>query len=340
MKILSALSVLALTVSCATHNSAFKNSTVKAWDAKASYSSTMAKQNACQSVTKHKPASSLKRSIASTSTCAGYSSIIYGGQTYNTGTVQVANDSSNLNINLSSNVGAGWYIQAVHIYAGTGPIPTNSQGVPAPGQFPINETFPSPQTGLTYSIPLGDLLVDCGTDLNIAVHTEMVKLNDAGEVVQSETGWGHGPFTFDSNRWGWYFNYKICCDDVGPQGCTLTQGYWKNHHSRAKNPSQRIAWPVSETTTLCGKTWYNILQTAPKTGDAWTILAHQWIASKLNVANGASVPDGVAAALTSSQGMLTSNCSGIPQEQRQVALENSLILDNYNNGLIGPGHCE
>jgi hypothetical protein len=340
MKLLSALSVIALTVSCATKNPAPKNTSAKSWDGKAKYSATMAKQQACQSVTKHRPASKVNRSIASTPTCSDYSSIIYGGQTYNTGTVQVENDPSHLNIHLASNVGSGWYIQAVHIYAGTGPIPTNSQGVPAPGQFPVKESFEVPQTGLTYALPLDELQVDCGSDLNIAVHTEMVKLNEAGEVVQSETGWGHGPFAFDANRWGWYFNYKICCDDVKPHGCTLTQGYWKNHHSKAKNASQRVAWPVSESTTLCGKTWLNVLHTAPKTGDAWTILAHQWIAAQLNVANGASVPEGVSTALSTSQSLLTANCSGIPPAQRQAALESSLILDSYNNGLIGPGHCE
>src|SRR4029450_9101169 len=70
-------------------------------------------------------------------------------------------------------------------------------------------------------------------------------------------------------------------------GCTLTQGYWKNHAS---------TWPVNSL-TIGGKTHPQnqlmaIFNTPPK-GDVTYVLFHQLIAAKLNVAAGA---DGSAAA--------------------------------------------
>src|SRR5262249_23701270 len=56
-------------------------------------------------------------------------------------------------------------------------------------------------------------------------------------------------------------------------GCTYTQGYWKNHNAYQNNRSQRLPWPISENTMLCGKTWLAILGMTPR-GDAWYILAH------------------------------------------------------------------
>ena len=64
------------------------------------------------------------------------------------------------------------------------------------------------------------------------------------------------------------------CDPVA--GCTLTPGFWKNH-------SQLI----TEDTLLCEETWIDILNTPPRRGNAFYILAHQWIAAELNVADGA-----------------------------------------------------
>ncbi len=316
-----------------------KQVTAKTWNAKDHYAKQAKNKKACYASNKNY-AKSNARSIASSSNCPGYSSIIYGGQTYNTGTIQVTNDMNYVNVNLASNTSSNWLIKAVHIYIGQGPIPTNAQGVPAPGQFPYKEEFETLQSGLTYEFPLADLAIECGTKVNMAVHTVMVRLGSSGEVLQEETGWAYGPNAFDSTRWGWSFDYTLCCDQPNNEGCTLTQGYWKTHSKYAKLRNLKINWPVSEDTLLCGKTWYSILNTAPKTGDAWTILAHQWIAAKLNKAMGASSEDMVQTALVSGESMLTSNCSGISSEQRQTALEYSLILDNYNNGIIGPGHCE
>ena len=128
--------------------------------------------------------------------------------------------------------------------------------------------------------------------------------------------------------------------DEGSSGCTLTQGYWKNHNELQSNRSQAVDWPapMDERDQLCGQSLLDILNTAPR-GIAWTILAHQAIAASLNAAAGASTGGGVADAISEAEALLTSNCGGISGPERERALELSELLDAYNNGLLGPAHC-
>ena len=85
-------------------------------------------------------------------------------------------------------------------------------------------------------------------------------------------------------------------------------------------------------------TWYSILQVMP-TGDHWYVLAHQWIAAELNVANGASAPASVQAAMAQAATLLGDNCTSLPSGQTPLAAFLVDLLDQYNNGIIGPGHC-
>lgn len=117
--------------------------------------------------------------------------------------------------------------------------------------------------------------------------------------------------------------------------CTYTQGYWKNHNQYAA-PPRDVAWPVAETTLLCGQRWLDIFDTAPR-GDAWYILAHQWIAASLNVANGAAVPPEVVAALAQGDALL--RACRIEKAGRATATALADVLGKYNEGIIGPGHC-
>jgi len=119
----------------------------------------------------------------------------------------------------------------------------------------------------------------------------------------------------------------------GRSQCTYTQGYWKNHPE---------AWPVKSL--LLGTVSYTnaqllaILKT-PVRGNGLISLAHQLIAAKLNVANtsdGSAVAKAITAAdvLIGDKNVLTNS---VP-----TSLTSSLTstLDAYNNGRIGPGHCE
>jgi hypothetical protein len=117
--------------------------------------------------------------------------------------------------------------------------------------------------------------------------------------------------------------------------CTYTQGYWKNHES---------AWPVMSLTL--GSVNYSKAQllsilNQSVQGNGLVSLAHQLIAVKLNIANGAD-PTDASAAIAAADALIgglvvppigagyldPSQTSGLTQ-----------TLDDYNNGIIGPGHC-
>jgi hypothetical protein len=118
--------------------------------------------------------------------------------------------------------------------------------------------------------------------------------------------------------------------------CTYTQGYWKNH----------AAWPggyhPGDTFYNSGKNWMTVLWTPPAKGNAYYILAHQYIAAKLNVANGAVPPDEVAQALNEAHNWFTApgRTDAAPTgSDRTTALYLAGILAAFNEGTTGPGHC-
>ena len=137
---------------------------------------------------------------------------------------------------------------------------------------------------------------------------------------------------------------ECCGPDCQPDeetGCTLTQGYWKTHNEYATSPGLQLDWPApyDEDDLLCGQRLLDVLNSQPR-GDAWIILAHQWIAARLNVASGASTTDEVDAALASGETWLLAHCGGVPASEAPDALEWAETLDRYNHGDIGPGHCD
>jgi hypothetical protein len=133
-------------------------------------------------------------------------------------------------------------------------------------------------------------------------------------------------------------------EECEPKGCTLTQGYWKNHPD---------AWPkdgisIGET-TYYKSTLIALLNTPPAGGNAVLILLHQYIAAYLNVASGAdsSAIDEVAAeALEWLETYFELDANGDPSfvhastPEGEKAIELAAILDAFNNGYIGPGHCD
>ena len=125
-------------------------------------------------------------------------------------------------------------------------------------------------------------------------------------------------------------------DDDDDDGCTYTIGYWKNHAED---------WPVDEL-TIAGITYTKaeaiaLLNTPPKKGDATIILVHQLIGAMLNVANGADDSD-VADTIAAADEWLVVHPVGTNPKgpSREIGIELAAILDAYNNGNIGPGHCD
>lgn len=137
---------------------------------------------------------------------------IVAGQDLDAGSVVVSDDGANLYVTATANTADAWALRVIHLFAGTGSIPVNFSGAPIPGHFPYSASFDPAVTAYTFTISLADLEVGCGDTLTLAVHTESVRLDDDGAVVEEETGWGRGAAFEDTNRWGWFFTYEICCE--------------------------------------------------------------------------------------------------------------------------------
>jgi hypothetical protein len=174
--------------------------------------------------------------------------------------------------------------------------------------------------------------------------------------TEQTTGQVSGPDTLSSNPQagggvgGGGANDTNSADDAGGggangdptvlSGCTLTQGYWKNHAS---------AWPVISL-TIGGVAYsqaqlLDIFGMSPG-GDASLILAHQLIAALLNEASGAVPSAAVAKAISDAQTWMAANLgsnAGLPygvssgSAAGQEATQLSGTLDDFNSDHCGTG---
>jgi hypothetical protein len=139
----------------------------------------------------------------------------------------------------------------------------------------------------------------------------------------------------DASQWG----NTIACATLpcNPgQNCTYTQGYWKNHSD---------VWPLQSLTL--GAVSYNASQllqilNRPAQGNGLVILAHQLIAAKLNIANGAD-PTAVQQTVIDADSIIGGLVvppigSGYLSPGQTSSL--TATLTEYNEGTIGPGHCD
>jgi hypothetical protein len=128
-------------------------------------------------------------------------------------------------------------------------------------------------------------------------------------------------------------------------GCTLTQGYWKTHSEFGPAPYDdtwaKLPNGASTTFFRSGKSWIEVFGTPPA-GNAYYNLAHQYMAATLNVLNSASTTKAVDEALTGATSFFENNTpsTNLTRQQRNTLLGWASTLDAYNNGLIGPGHCD
>jgi hypothetical protein len=117
--------------------------------------------------------------------------------------------------------------------------------------------------------------------------------------------------------------------------CTYTQGYWKNHPG---------AWPVNSLTL--GTVVYTKAQLLDildesVNGNGLVSLAHQLIAAKLNIAQGAD-PSAASACISAADLLIGGLvCPPVGAGYLDPADTDALTqcLDDYNNGVTGPGHC-
>jgi hypothetical protein len=143
-------------------------------------------------------------------------------------------------------------------------------------------------------------------------------------------------------------------------GCTRTRGYWATHWSDGTQYDPTWAQyhdnglapffdeePVPDGTST-GLSYIQMLRAEPRGGSAYVILAHQFIAAELNVEAGAEAPPLVRMALSKGAGLLADDGyearRDIPKSKkscdREVALGLAVILDLFNKGVVGPGHCK
>lgn len=129
-------------------------------------------------------------------------------------------------------------------------------------------------------------------------------------------------------------------------GCTFTQGYYKNHESVVSTllsvnggyvVNNKLVVSADGTISYTAAQIDAILGTPPQGGNAELILLHQLITAELNIKGGASVPAPVLAAINSARTLMN---GGISAGEAAQAIALAAILDDYNNGITGPGHCD
>jgi hypothetical protein len=141
----------------------------------------------------------------------------------------------------------------------------------------------------------------------------------------------------------WEVDVNLICD----QGCTYTQGYWKTHSEFGPAPfDETWAMLPNGASTLfynSGKTWYVVFHTpipSPAGPKRYYQLAHQFMAAKLNHLAGAN-SSAVSGILDWCETKFAAwPSASVPGEDREDAFAYATTLDQYNNGIIGPGHCD
>ena len=239
-------------------------------------------------------------------------------------------------------------------------VVTDDNGTPANAldDVTLDESLCANEAPHTYTHTIGvGPFATCGPQ-QLVNTAHIVTVNDS-----NDTGENH-----DST-------YTVNIDVPCPEGCTLTQGYWKTHndsfHGGAptdetwflleywvfvddpadadSNPDHwELTGPGDETSPFfrSGQSYFQVFWTAPK-GNAYYNLAHQYMAAQLNMIDGADGSD-IATAFSQATTLLqtyTPAQIGALKGKNGNALRAQFIslagtLASYNEGLLGPGHCD
>lgn len=186
-----------------------------------------------------------------------------------------------------------------------------------------------------FDIPLEDAGLECGDIFKLIVQLR-VKNTETHTVHRASA---EGSIRLDPAKDGWKEFYEVCCEEEEPpgdEGCTLTQGYWRNH-----------AWPGGATSLeIAGETYgrSELLDyiSGGVRGNACIILGQQLIAALLNVENGASPIPAIAEAEAAWDMLCTPLGTVVPPSTTagQILVGYAETLTDYNEGDIGPGHCD
>ncbi|PLX20846.1 hypothetical protein C0584_03615 [Candidatus Parcubacteria bacterium] len=162
----------------------------------------------------------------------------------------------------------------------------------------------------------------------------VVEMNEEGSIENIATSTANDPFGVEVSD-----SDSFVTVVKGP-GCTLTQGYWKTHGDPENEKKYDSTWDEYFDN------WYEVIWTAPKGGNAYYILAHQYIAALLN-SETAFVPEEVQEALDEA-GLLLQTYSeeeiGALKGKNGKELRSEFIylaglLGGYNEGMTEVPHC-
>jgi hypothetical protein len=144
--------------------------------------------------------------------------------------------------------------------------------------------------------------------------------------------------------------HSVSVVEVAPpdDGCTLTQGYWSTHSERGPASLHETWVKLSSGADTpffgSGESYYDALWKAAR-GNAYWILAAQYIAAELNGLNSADLSavqsqfdEATNLFASYSLAEVTAMTHADPVRQRFIELSDA--LDDFNNGVTGPGHCD
>jgi hypothetical protein len=248
------------------------------------------------------------------------------------GTIKVVNDDAEVCVTFEAY--RTHELQDAHLCVQADPFDSR---VP-PGQCRYSED-PLPAGATTWEVcfPIADYVEGEFCD-------KVIYMQAHASIGSAETGENLGS-AYGSTFLGSY-PYELVCEETPPNyvGCTYTQGYWKNHAKDWPVRSLKIGDVEYGSRILAG-----LLKMPPKKGDASLILAHQLIAAKLNVQNGAAAHPDVTYAIAVADRWMIQNADadkhlpfgtepGTSEHARATMLAE--ILDQFNQGFYGSDHCE
>jgi hypothetical protein len=241
------------------------------------------------------------------------------------GEVRVWNDAARLTVSLHVSVGLG--LELAHLCVAEAPFPWTPPGLCAHHLADLGGA-----ASAAFTVELAEIGDDlCDEVIHLQVHADV---GDAeGEILGAYAGAFKGSVA-----------YTVGCDAPPAEDtCTRSHGYWKHHE-----------WPV-ETLTIGGERYDRdallALLTSPARGDGSVILGRQLVAALLNVAAGARTTHDVDQAIAAAHawaaglgGRLPHGLRAAPGDEPNAAafdqaISLAAILDRYNNGEVGPGHC-
>jgi hypothetical protein len=218
-------------------------------------------------------------------------------------------------------------------------LPGGDISIPTPDVCSFDGTF----AHCDIMIYVCNINVSCDTNLTMSDYVQLITQNEVTPLVVSSNMVTHPIYT-------------------GPctNGCTLTIGYWKTHAGFTGNNADRVTQYLP-ITLGCPPPQYakganvtsNVQSTAILTFNALfggasnglNKVAAQLLASKLNIANGATAPSAVVTSMNNANTLLCQygfnpgSWSSLSNSVKNNINSVASSLDKYNNGLAGVAHC-